>query len=234
MINLEATRVNPSDIQASILLEGYSTASYLENTLGHLLASPKAGLYKPTDIMPSITFNGDTYRFDPLQGTYSPVQCWDDIHGIILDANSNVVLTAAMSARKEEILTTTPMLPVVGLDLLKVIITTSVNRRMCFVKSLEWQYKKFYALFRQDPTTYGISLETLEDQLGVIKTTVNQFIGNDTWSYYFVSLRGTDILIEKGADYRICDWYDTQLKQNDHTDICSSRIHSLSVDYICH
>jgi hypothetical protein len=54
---------------------------------------------------------------------------------------------------------------------------------------------------------------------------INHFVGNDTWNYYFVCINGTDIMVEKGADYRICEWYVMKQKEHDNPDSYSSRIH---------
>jgi hypothetical protein len=225
--------VKSTDIQAGVLIEGYSKAKNLEDMLGSILIDPKPGLYKPGDTKPCVTFDGNFFRFDINRGSYTPIYSYEEVHGTVVNNVSRVVLSEAMSAAKDRFLTMAPTVPSVGLDLLEILVDIKISESLHHTRSLERQYRNFFMMFKQDPEPLGITVERLVDDLGIIKNIIHGFMNNDEWCYYFVSQVVTDILIEKGADYRICDWYETQLKQNDHTDLYSSRIHSLSVDYKC-
>lgn len=34
-----------------------------------------------------------------------------------------------------------------------------------------------------------------------------QFVGTDTWNYYYTKKQGINIILEKGPDHRVCEWY---------------------------
>lgn len=229
MLNLLSRPVLPTHIEDCIILEGYSSALMLENILGPALIDPEPGLYKPNDITPCVRLNGTFFSFDPrkisISEQYKPIFSIDDIEGVVVDADTRTVLTNAVTARKNEILSTRPSLPAVGLQLVKTLVDYDVNSRLMFNRSLEWHTRRFAENFKDDPSIYGITVEAVLDYLSFINTNINQFVGNNIWNYYFVSIRGTDILIEKGADYRICEWYEMKQRENDNADLYSTRIH---------
>lgn len=229
MYTFKSSQVMPTDIEERIILEGYSSAKNLEDVLGPILKKAEDGLYRPSDISPAIRFDGTYFSFDAskknISEQYTPIFKMEDIHGVVVDAYSKLVLTQAAVARKNEILTTEPVLPAIGLQVLRTVIDFNINQRLQHVRSLEWHRRRFADFFIEDPTIYGITLEGVEAHLGHLISSINHFVGNDTWNYYFVCINGTDIMIEKGADYRICEWYVMKQKEHDNPDSYSSRIH---------
>ena len=53
----------------------------------------------------------------------------------------------------------------------------------------------------------GINIQTLQEVARYILTEAMQFVGTDTWNYYYTKKQGINIILEKGPDHRVCEWY---------------------------
>jgi hypothetical protein len=50
-------------------------------------------------------------------------------------------------------------------------------------------------------------INNLESMLVTVIDEISQFVGSDTWHFYFTKRKGSSIIINKTVDFRIFDWY---------------------------
>jgi hypothetical protein len=95
-----------------------------------------------------------------------------------------------------------PTIPAIGLRMIEALINRELARILPFARQA-YPEKVFNSLLLSDDITY----EEIYDSCGRIPQIVNQFVGEDVWSYHFVRLNGTVITINKSVDYRVYEWH---------------------------
>lgn len=137
-----------------------------------------------------------------------PGQDMSDLFCDVVDSNGTVVIPAYAMADKPRYLSTYPMLPYRGLQVARLVIEDYIARLTCH------GYKPDSSLGLENYLTpEGIDLWKrfyFDRSLETVLNQVTEFIGKDTFHYYFLKSIGNDIIVEKTVDYRAYLWVKSQ------------------------
>ena len=114
----------------------------------------------------------------------------------------------SMSAAKQ-MLSYHPTVPTRGITLIKAVVD---NKIMSWCPWAKTGYTERSILTHFRP---NITPETIIDDIEVLLTEtisrLSEFVGDDVWNYYFIKFVGYDLVVEKGQDHRLCEWYEKKL-----------------------
>lgn len=197
--------VTPTHIQSRLLLSVLSYATLLESQFGEWLLPAAPGVYMPGNMLPSMVPE-KPYFIRVANGSLVKIENIDEIEEPVLDANHAVVLNAYVMQNKKRLLSPRPTIPVRGIRLIQKLIDfeiTSVLRWCGHAYGCETRIRQeFLHEYR-----YSVDIGVLREHVRYVTQQVHDFIGHDDWNYYHTTILGPDIVIEKGPDYRVCDWY---------------------------
>lgn len=125
---------------------------------------------------------------------------------VVYDANGDVVVPAIVAKRR--MFDIQPTVPVQETNLVKEIVQSVILRSLEYLTvpadGIENTIREFLQPhLRNDENLILSIIKTLDP---IIKS-VNQIVRSNSWSTYFVDMRGKDVYIEQGLDYRIQQYY---------------------------
>jgi hypothetical protein len=204
--------VMPDQIEAAIILPILAQASILEANFSNLLIPPKLGLYAPGKVDPTFTPSGEYYVKTPMQG-WRRVENSElfsfNIVDAIYNASGEMLANYQMMKEAKRVFSTSPTIPVRGIALTRAVID---NKLMSWCPWAKTGYTVRTILTQFRP---NITPETIVDDIEVLLMDtlgrLGNFVGDDVWNYYFVKFTGYDIIVEKGKDSRLCEWYEKKM-----------------------
>lgn len=205
--------VQPTDIKERLLLSVVSYATLLEAQFDEWLLPAPTGIYMPGNFSPSLV--PDKPYFVNVNGKWLQITNIDEVDLPVHDANFKLVLNAYVMQNKSRLLSPKPTIPVRGIRLFQKLIDfeiTSILRWCRHAQGCENRIRQeFLPEYR-----YSIDIGIIRECGRYVTHQVHEFIGNDDWNYYRTSIVGPDIVVEKGPDYRVCEWY-RMMQENAHS-----------------
>lgn len=205
--------VTPDRIEAAIILPILAQASILEANFGNILIPPKPGLYTPGRTEPVFTPSGEYYTKDLLRQEWVRVNnnalfSFEIKEAVYSSTGTMLMNQRSMSAAKQ-MLSYHPTVPTRGITLIKAVVD---NKIMSWCPWAKTGYTERSILTHFRP---NITPETIIDDIEVLLTDtisrLSEFVGDDVWNYYFIKFVGYDLVVEKGQDHRLCEWYEKKL-----------------------
>lgn len=180
----------------------------LENSFFGILKPYSVGLYMPGEIHPRIVPGQQYFTIDRVGASNQlvPVIDLNEVKKDLFDNCGRIVATEYVMKNKSRFLTDHPTIPVRGIHLLKAIVDYKIT-----------EMSQWMSTGVTERTLRGCFVDEIQEDLDidtvmvVVQNTVTElyrFIDQDTWNHYFVLLKDFDLVIQKCADYRICDWYE--------------------------
>ena len=171
------------------------------------LPSPN-GLYFTGNIEPFMV-EGKVYyprsQFGKTSAQLKTIKDFKTCNDDIVNANNEVVFRLIDKKLKAKYIKEEPTIPVNTIKACIAVVLNYVNN-LCPVmkrKSTSYHLEQLIKSSHHSLIHEYLFETILEDLLD----TVMDFVDNDTWSMYFHKVKGTTLIIEKGADYRIYEWY---------------------------
>lgn len=210
-LNLD-TNFNPNEVIEQFLVSVIPYANMIENQyFDYLLPSPQ-GIYRIGEINPIFIPSKKYYvhRVDASNvHNYHEVTNIDDINETILDEESRIVATAQVMINKKSYLSTRPTVPARGIKVVQKLIDYEIALVIRYgspVGLAQRLLSEFKPEYRD-----SLDIELLRTMCRYLSVMIHDFIGKHDWNHYNTKIIGLDIMIEKGQDYRICEWYEKKL-----------------------
>jgi hypothetical protein len=148
---------------------------------------------------------------------------------IVSEDNALVQKATQTSLFMRKRLTDTPSTDNRYLDIIRKTIDDYLNTLCPHVKSTANSYNLFNVLRPDiDSSERRILLHNLPIDLMPVIDVISEFVGTDTWHFYFTKQKGTALEISKTIDYRIYDWYCIKFKEQEmdtttdaYIDVCN-------------
>jgi hypothetical protein len=197
-----------------IILNIGDIASYIERRYGHHIVAPEQGIYIYGQKKPTLK-NGVRYIIKSVKDPQEQQKILQDINDPalnenykILDESGNEVISSAILKNKQQLLSSYPSFPVVGMEIAKLCIEYYVSKRNIFTNNSHYLInsidKKFLLNAPEELAQIIIDDIVFES----VYQQVNQFIDKDVNHVYFFKLTGlTDLIIEKTIDWRAYQWH---------------------------
>lgn len=203
--------VKPTDITARLLISVISYATLLENQFSDWLLPPPQGVYTPGSSIPSLVPN--RHYFVKTDSGMALVTNIDEIVADVFDVNHKVVLNRYVMQNKNRMLTPHPTIPVRGIQLIQKLIEFEITKILRWCPHAHGYENRILTEFKPEFRS-SVDIQVIREAGRYITQQVHEFIGRDDWNYYHTSISGVDIVIEKGPDYRVCEWYQMMARQN--------------------
>lgn len=198
--------VLPTDVLETMILPTVAQAAMLEQSNYGILKPYQEGWYLPGESKPLIVAGEQYYKPEGF-GYYHlvPVQDVMQEQCDIYNGLGVKIIGPETLRNKSKLLTPQPTIPSRGLRLFKDIID------YCIAEPSQWMHTSVYERRIRsaflDELYDCIDIESVKGGMYNSITQVRHFIGEDVWNYYNTRFYGLDLVIDKCADYRICEWY---------------------------
>lgn len=209
MNNNQGSVVRSTDILARMLLQITSSASLVEQQYQpHLLPSPE-GYYKLGERLPCIVPGRQYFtcgRDSNMNITYMEMTDIANTNDTVFDADGNPVANKYVMQNKRTLLFPRPTIPARGMSVIQKVIDYELA---CMSPMLHIPYAESKIISEFKPEFRDlVDISMLRMICRYTTADLHTFIGNDTWNYYYTKLTGIDLLVEKGPDHRVVEWYD--------------------------
>lgn len=203
--------VKPTDVTSRLLISVISYATMLEGQFGDWLLPPQQGVYTPGSLTPSLVPN--RHYFIRENGNMVIVTNLDEVVSDVFDINHKVVLNRYVMQNKNRMLTPHPTIPVRGIHLIQKLIEFEITSVLRWCPHAHGCENRILNEFKPEYRN-SVDIQIIREAGRYITQQVHDFIGNDDWNYYHTAIIGVDIVVEKGPDYRVCEWYQMMSRQN--------------------
>ena len=147
-----------------------------------------------------------------VKGTYldilTPVRYEDlgKLNQAIFNTKGQQVVSAFEMKYKSRLLSVGPTLPIRGIRLIRDFVDYVVHNELQWYKSRYLENKLINKNIKPEYID-GFDIESLYSTFQQLRYQLCDFIGEDQWNHYYVTIHGYDLIVQKCADYRICEWY---------------------------
>lgn len=206
-MNTELTR-----IRGTLILPIFNYAVLIQREFSKYLEPAPYGIYKKGQVLPILTKpeDGNTLTMNGviLEGTV----CLESLDIDLLDEKDifdkyhRVLITKEEIKNKKLVLSNHPTTPVIGLNLIKLLIEAHLNSMLPYYKIKSSNEQAIYAMLKPD-AEHVYKDGYLDNYIESLLSQVSEFVYPDRWSIYNISLQSIDIRIDKLVDYRILEWH---------------------------
>lgn len=178
------------------------------------LKDPVPGVYITGDLEPIINFNNIYYRKQQFGSKSGLIKNFEQVITAcddIVNEHAGLVLTHRNIKTKKRFLNPAPTVPAMAIKAAISVVQRYLNTLSHHMRYAGNTYRlenliqdKYVSLIEKDE--YLHAFEKLLD-------TVAEFVGKDHWNLYFYKLKGTSMIVTKGVDWRIYDWYRIQFEK---------------------
>lgn len=175
----------------------------LRENYDHIFKAPEPGIYlvgEPTPILKAT----QPYYSETSFKTQTMITSLDNLNEPILDEDGAIIIPMYIMRRKAKMLSSKPTLPVRALQIAFETIQDQVDEMLPHTPAREYgaSVKEHVQPEFHSVVTDGY----IEASLSKLIRDVTMFVGCDVWNLYYFKLHKTDLIIEKGCDYRIWEW----------------------------
>ena len=196
-------------VTQTYLFDASTAAEQLEVLFGKYLVPTVPGVYVTGRSKPVMVSGQPYYRKEQkvengvVKTIMHQINSFEEIYGAIYDVDGIAVILD--SAR--QYVTKEPSMPIRGLKMVNAFVELLLNENSTWLhtwhQNTESIWRQYIAPEWQDsPNIYAL----MDDTLLPVKTELLAFIGYNGWIMHFSRLINSDILIEKGPDFRIHQW----------------------------
>lgn len=204
-----------------LTLDTVSDSLMLEEKFLEKLVEPEEGLYIPGGLTPVFKKKGKYYRAkdlafskdDAKNSTIAGVKPIADLNTMIkqkdyddiYDENMTLIIDKHKLSRLAKFLSDKPSIPIIPIRMAIGAVAKKITQfsrnsvpTPTFCDLCKLVKPEFHHEFDQDDDM--IAFPYMMDK-------VTTFIGDDVWNVYSVDIKGTTVVITKGLDWRILEWY---------------------------
>lgn len=200
--------VTPGDIIARYMLQVSHVAELIERQYSKQLQPSPQGYYMVGSAIPAVIPNRNYYTAAVDHNNnliFTQVTDFENTNTAIYDEQGILILNTFTMLNKRSLLYRKPTIPAKGISVLAKLIEYEISlvSPILSVGVAEDSVRKEF----KPEVSAGINIQTLQEVARYILTEVMQFVGTDTWNYYYTKKQGINIILEKGPDHRVCEWY---------------------------
>jgi hypothetical protein len=169
----------------------------------HIFKEPEPGVYlvgEATPILKSTEF----YYSESSFKTQTFITSLDGLEEAILDEDGATIIPTYIMRRKARMLSNKPTLPVRAIQIAFETIQDQIDEMLPHTPARE--YGAAVKEHVQSEFHSIVSDGYIEASLTKLIHEVTMFVGCDVWNLYYFKLQKTNLIIEKGVDYRIFAW----------------------------
>ncbi len=191
-----------AEVKEVLIIDLCQHVHNIDAVFGEQLIAPPAGVYILNNLEPTIRPNEVCYTASSYKRN-EPIQALDNVNEAILNDHGEVIIPAMMMRQKQKFLKTAPRFSKVAMDVMEWMVREYVDSILVYVDPYDYesQVRQFFK-----PEFQHIELPAIEVHMRRILCDVSMFMGADNWNIYRFKRSGTDLIIEKGADWRVYDW----------------------------
>lgn len=181
----------------------------INEKFSHAFVDPEPGIYILSNNTPAIRQGQKVYSRQSFRDK-KPLEALDGVVSDILDETGAVIIPAWVMQKPGKFISTKPHRPVRAMDVLEIVIQEFIDSHLLYTEAQDFNEKakpyikeEFFNLLENG---------YIESACRDVLREISFFINADNWSLYFTQRQGTDLIITKGADWRVYDW--TRQKEN--------------------
>lgn len=169
----------------------------------HTFKEPESGIYLVDSATPLLKPT-QAYFSESSFKSQTPLTSLDDVEEQVVDENGDIIIPTYIMRRKSKMLSSKPTLPVRALQIAFETIQDQIDELLIHTPARE--YGSGVKLHIKPEYHYLVTDGYIEASLGKLVRDISLFVGSDIWNLYYFKLNKTDLLIEKGIDFRVYDW----------------------------
>lgn len=186
-----------------LVLDMMNYVQRLNTKYGKYFIDPEEGIYVVNRTTPLLTSKSAYYT----QKGYAqrvPLTSLDNVKEAVVDENGAVIIPQYMMLRKDKFLRATPNLPVRAIQIAELIAKEYIDSMLPHVAPYDYQsdllklVKPAGRALVRDGYFESICRRMIVD--------ISLFVRADIWNLYFYRQDNTDLIVQKGVDYRIWKW----------------------------
>lgn len=175
----------------------------LREKYDHIFKEPEPGIYLVGESTPLLKASQPYYSETSFK-TLTPITSLDDIEEPIVDGDGAMIIPTYIMRRKAKMLSAKPTLPVRALQIAFETIQDQIDEMLPHTPARE--YGNAVKSHIQPEFHSVVTDGYIEAALSKLIRDITMFVGCDIWNLYYFKLNKTDLIVEKGVDYRIFDW----------------------------
>lgn len=212
--------VTPETVLGTLILDACNTAAALEHEYGSFLKPPPVGIYKLGDSKPILTPKTEAYKYIKETNTLVRLDYADlPLHNdTVYDKIGLVLVSSYLMRNKSLLLSTGPTIPVAGMRLIVDYFHLIIHNNLRWCNRTGYYEEYLYRNNFLEEKFFEVDLSNILTTVKDLVRESDAFIDFDYWNYYTVTSNNTDLVINKCADYRICEWYKQNAIRDDESE----------------
>lgn len=198
-------------VEETLILDTYPYIDFIDDVYKDIFAPPKEGLYLPSGVEP--LFYPDRHYTDS-KGKWIPYLEILEYNGKIYEDGVEKSRKLILSKTKKSVLTYEPTLPVNQIKLAYATLQDYLDGVVQPYRCKDPKVRRsLYDIIKEE---HHALIETgdIYSVFNDMIVKVDKFVGKDRWMLYTHELKSSTIVLYKGIDFRVYDWYRIQLERN--------------------
>lgn len=197
-----------------LVLATSDCAVALADSYGEYFPKPEPGVYINGNSKPAFILGQDCYKLiRDGNGTIvqSKILSIADITDTVYNLDAEILIPQEVARRR--MVSNKPSLPFIQAVLIKEIASAAVRRHVNWYKGPKFSTEDVIMSFVKEQIDPNASEDQVSNLLDAIQeftydteTVIVKKVKNDPWAKFDIELRGLDIWITRGMDYRAWDW----------------------------
>lgn len=192
-----------------IVIDLFDHAVSMEDKVQTMFIDPKPGLYLPGSVDPILESTKKYTYSNKFPNNIGKVDlnklCTNA--GDILDQTGKIVITEQNIARRLKYFTTAPTVPAVAIKAASILTINYLTSLCQYTRSKNIHQSLEELVKPQFKTEFFKTEYEIQQSLFRLLDSVIEFVVEDTWHMYLTEVKGSTLIIEKGIDWRIYEWY---------------------------
>jgi hypothetical protein len=206
-------------VEGSLVISLLDHVMGLEDKYQDALISPPEGIYLITDIQPIMEI-GKTYypksRYPQPEALFHATTDIDTLLSLrddIVDHNGDMVIRHRDLVSRRRYFKTEPTLPVIALK-------AAIGIVEQYLVSVSRHSRRTHPRYRIDNLVlpgneHLIECDEFMHAFDRLLDIVTRFVDGDHWNLYHTRIKGSNLIVEKGIDYRILCYYENVFKETE-------------------